>query len=218
MEPRRLRPGVRQERQLVARRSTCERRGERLARHEEREPGRELRVEEVVRAHRVRRVRLEPGCRLELGAGRPFGAGRLRARRPRAGGRRSWTEGAPPVPASCRPRRERRSDLRLRGAVALEDPARVVELAVRVEPRGAAESRARASSRTPRSRKSGGGSTADAAGSSRVRATIADRRRDRHGADVATIVQMRARGDREQVATLWKAMATSSETPNRQFA
>ena len=30
---------------------------------------------------------------------------------------------------------------------------------------------------------------------------------------VATIVQMRARGDMEQVATLWKAMATSSETP-----
>ena len=30
---------------------------------------------------------------------------------------------------------------------------------------------------------------------------------------VATIVQMRARGDIEQVATLWKAMATSSETP-----
>ena len=29
----------------------------------------------------------------------------------------------------------------------------------------------------------------------------------------ATIVQMRARGDTEQVATLWKAMATSSETP-----
>ena len=44
---------------------------ERLARHEEREPGRELRVEEVVRAHRVGRVRLASGRRLELGAAPP---------------------------------------------------------------------------------------------------------------------------------------------------
>src|SRR5918995_611173 len=74
-------------------------------------------------------------------------------------------------------------------------------------------SRACASSRTPRSRKSGGGSAVEVGGSSRVTATMPSVAATATAQAAATIVQMRARGDIEQVATLWKAMATSSETP-----
>ena len=176
---------VRQQRELVARRAAARappgtaRLGTKSG-----QPGRERRVEEVVGAHGVGRVGLEARRGLELGARRALGAGRREhdalVEADGGAGLRQRLERA----ASCRarPRRPRRSSPRASRTAAKIAP-RVVEPAVGVEPRRAAEVarlRVVAHAEVEQERRRVDGWTS--AGSSRVSGDDAEGRGDRHGA------------------------------------